>query len=66
MLTKLEQIQRASLNASLAAIMERLEKFADLDERLRNVEDGLLLLLNANKPEPKPKPKKQVKEKKEE
>ena len=43
MLTKLEQIQRASLNASLVAIMERLEKF---DERLRNVEDGLMLVMN--------------------
>ena len=38
-----EFIQRASINASLVAIMERLEKF---DERLRNVEDGLMLVMN--------------------
>lgn len=57
-MTRLEFIQRASLNASIATIMERLEKF---EERLRNVEDGLLLLLNEQE---KPKPKKQVKDKK--
>ena len=52
-----EFIQRASINASLVAIMERLEKF---DERLRNVEDGLMLVMNR----PESKPKKHVKEKK--
>lgn len=58
MSNKLEYIQRASLNASLAAIVERLENF---DERLRNVEDGLMLVMN--KPKPKTKAKKQLEEK---
>ena len=48
-MTKTEFIQNASLNAALAAIMARVDK---LDERLRNVEDGLMLVMN--KPE-KPK-----------
>lgn len=60
-MTKTELIQRASINASLAAIMERLEKF---DARLRNVEDGLLLILNSKEHKPKPKAtKKETKEK---
>ena len=42
-MNKSEFIQRASLNAALAAIMERVDK---LDERLRNVEDAVLLLVN--------------------
>lgn len=57
-MTKLDQILAGSLNASLAAIMERIE---NLDERLRNVEDGLMLVMN--KPEPKAKAKKETKEK---
>lgn len=60
MLTKLEQIKQASLNASLAAIVERLDKF---DERLCNVEDGLLLVLNSQEYKSKSKAKKQLEEK---
>ena len=54
-MNKSEFIQRASLNASIASLVEQMHKF---DERLRNVEDGLMLVMN--KPEkPKTRSKKE-------